>query len=60
MSSFETPAPDLKKLVVAWEEWEKGEQTPGKVLANLKTAGLPAILRELTESGWLPDSSATA
>jgi hypothetical protein len=60
MSSFETPAPDLKKLVAAWEEWEKGEQTPGKVLANLKTAGLPAVLQELIDSGWVPGSAASA
>ena len=39
--SFEPPAPDLTKLLHAWEEWERGEETPGKVLANMKTAGLP-------------------
>ena len=57
MSSFETPAPDLKKLLAAWDEWEKGEQTPGKVLASLKTAGLPAVLHELVDSGWTPGST---
>ena len=44
MSTFERPAPDLTKLLNAWEEFERGEQQPGKVLANLKTAGLPAVL----------------
>lgn len=52
--SFERPAPDLLKLLAAWEEFEKGEQQPGKVLANLKTAGLPEVLSELVESGWTP------
>jgi hypothetical protein len=52
--SFERPAPDLQKLLAAWEEFERGEQQPGKVLANLKTAGLPEVLNELIESGWSP------
>lgn len=55
--SFERPAPDLSKLVAAWEEFERGEQTPGKVLANMKTAGLAEILAELVESGWAPAAS---
>jgi hypothetical protein len=52
--SFERPAPDLTKLLAAWEEFERGEQQPGKVLANLKTAGLPEVLTELLDSGWTP------
>lgn len=52
--SFEPPAPDLAKLISAWEEFERGEQPPGKVLANLKTAGLPQVLRQLAASGWSP------
>ncbi|HSJ90449.1 MAG TPA: hypothetical protein VK917_00180 [Ilumatobacter sp.] len=56
--SFERPAPDLTKLLTAWEEFERGEQQPGKVLANLKTAGLPEVLNELIESGWTPGSGA--
>ncbi len=57
MSTFERPVPDLTKLLNAWEEFERGEQQPGKVLANLKTAGLPAVLSELIESGWTPSGS---
>lgn len=52
--SFERPAPDLSKLITAWESWEKGEEQPGKVLANLKTAGLAEILAELKSTGWSP------
>lgn len=56
--SFERPAPDLTKLLNAWEEFERGEQQPGKVLANLKTAGLAEVLNELIETGWTPGSPA--
>jgi hypothetical protein len=52
--SFVPPPPDLHKLQIAWEEWERGEQPPGKVLANLKTAGLAIVLSQLVESGWSP------
>jgi len=52
--SFTPPPPDLRKLQAAWEEWERGEQPPGKVLANLKTAGLDKVLAELVDSGWSP------
>jgi hypothetical protein len=58
--SFERPAPDLNKLLTAWQEWEAGEQLPGKVLANLKTAGLAEVLAELSASGWVPGSTAAA
>jgi hypothetical protein len=51
---FERPAPDLAKLVSAWQDFERGEEAPGKVLANLKTAGLADVLQQLTESGWVP------
>ncbi|MSV80843.1 MAG: hypothetical protein F2681_13950 [Actinobacteria bacterium] len=52
--SFEAPAPDLGKMLTAWEEFERGEQAPGKVLSALKTAGLPQVLRQLIDSGWTP------
>lgn len=55
--SFERPAPDLVKLIAAWEEFERGEQPPGKVLANLKTAGLAEVFAELAQSGWTPSSA---
>jgi hypothetical protein len=55
--SFERPAPDLVKLQKAWDEFERGEQAPGKVLANLKTAGLDQVLAELIETGWTPRSA---
>lgn len=56
--SFERPAPDLVKLIAAWEAFEAGEESPGKVLSNLKTAGLAEVFAELAESGWTPSSTA--
>ena len=54
--SFETPAPDLKKLIAAWETWERGEEQPGRTLASLKTAGMAAVLQELVANCWSPAS----
>ncbi len=54
---FERPAPDLQKLITAWEQFEAGEETPGRVLANLKTAGLPEVLRQLADEGWAPSAT---
>lgn len=54
--SFERPAPDLNKMIAAWETWEKGEENPGRVLANLKTAGLAEVLAELKAQGWTPSA----
>jgi hypothetical protein len=41
------PLPDPAKLLASWMEWEKGETTPGRVMANLKTGGLREVLEEL-------------
>jgi len=54
--SFEAPAPDIKKILAAWESWERGEEQPGRTLASMKTAGLAAILQELVANGWTPAS----
>lgn len=51
---FTKPAPDLAKIIVAWEKWEKGEEQPGRTLASLKTAGLDVVLRYLVDTGWKP------
>jgi hypothetical protein len=47
LPGMETPAPDPEKLLAAWMEWERGEVNPGRVMANLKTAGMPDLLRQL-------------
>ncbi|MBI4882480.1 MAG: hypothetical protein HY826_00330 [Actinobacteria bacterium] len=52
--AFDPPMPDLNKLIAAWDEFERGEQAPGKVLAKMKTAGLAQVLAQLAASGWTP------
>jgi hypothetical protein len=54
--AFDPPAPDVEKLLGYWEEWERGDTTPGQVLANLKTHGMPALLRHLAERGYRVDA----
>jgi hypothetical protein len=51
---MEIPPPDPAKLLGYWEEWERGETPPGRVMANLKTAGMPELLRQLAEAAADP------
>ncbi len=46
------PAPDPAKLLASWMEWETGETTPGRVMSNLKTAGMRELLEQL--AGQVP------
>lgn len=46
MTTEDRPPPDPAKLLAHWMDFERGNEMPGRVLANLKTAGL----RELLES----------
>jgi hypothetical protein len=43
----EKPAPEPVKLLAHWMEWEKGESTPGRVMADLKKAGMRDLLDQL-------------
>ncbi len=47
---FEPPAPDAAKILAIWNTWESGEETPGRVMANLKTAGLQQWLESAVEA----------
>lgn len=49
--------PDPSKLLAQWMEWERGESTPGRVMANLKTGGLRLLLEDLAGDPG-PDVSA--
>ncbi len=46
---MELPPPEPAKLLQAWMEWERGEVTPGRAMANLKTGGLRQLLESLVE-----------
>jgi hypothetical protein len=48
---FEPPTPDAAKCLADWMEFERGEQTPGRVLANLKTHGMRELLERLAAEG---------
>jgi hypothetical protein len=45
------PPPDPAKLLAQWMEWETGQTTPGRVMANLKTAGMRELLEQLAQPG---------
>jgi hypothetical protein len=47
---MDAPLTDPKKLLEHWMEWERGEVTPGRVMANLKTDGLREVLEQLAEA----------
>ncbi len=41
---MDRPAPDPRKMLDVWMEWERGDTTPGQVLKDLKIAGLRELL----------------
>ena len=43
------PATDPTQLLSDWMEFERGEESPGRVLANLKTHGMREVLENLAE-----------
>ncbi len=51
---MERPPPDPQKLLAAWMEWERGEAQPGRVLSNLKTAGMREVLEDLAARAQAP------
>jgi hypothetical protein len=44
---MELPAPDPVTLLASWMEWEHGNIAPGKVLSDLKRAGMRELLEDL-------------
>jgi hypothetical protein len=52
------PPPDPTKLLAAWTEWERGEAAPGRVMSNLKTAGLKELLEALVLAAEAPAHAA--
>ena len=47
LTTVELPPPEPVKLLAYWMEWEKGETPPGRVMSNLKTAGMKELLEQL-------------
>ena len=46
----ERPPPDPAKLLVAGMEWERGDTPPGRVMSNLKIAGMREFLEATAEA----------
>jgi hypothetical protein len=51
---MDAPPPDTSRLLAFWNEWERGEASPGRAIANLKTAGLPVLLKRLAAEAAAP------
>jgi hypothetical protein len=47
LAAMDKPPPDVQKILAYWMEFERGETDPGRLIANLKTAGLPELLAGL-------------
>jgi hypothetical protein len=58
---MDRPSPDPAKLLEAWMEWERGDVTPGRVMATLKTGGLRDLLEAaVARSAALSEESSEA
>jgi hypothetical protein len=57
---MDVPPPDPQKLLAYWMEWERGEVPPGRVMSNLKTAGLRTLLEQLGAQAPSPTVGATS
>ena len=57
---MDIPPPDPQKLLTHWMEWERGEVMPGRVLANLKTAGMREVLEQLASASQAQETPAAA
>jgi hypothetical protein len=57
---MELPEPDPSKLLQSWMEWERGEVTPGRVMANLKTEGMRQLLEGLVAQRDKPAAAGEA
>jgi hypothetical protein len=55
---MDRPPPDPAKLLAEWMEWERGDATPGRVMATLKTSGLRQLLEALAAQEPEPDKVA--
>lgn len=53
---MDRPPADPAKMLATWMEWEKGESTPGRVLADLKIAGLREVLEHLASDQAAADA----
>ncbi len=56
MTTFKRPGPDIDKVHQAWRAWTNGDEPlPGRTLADLKIAGVDAIVEQLVADGLRPE-----
>ena len=48
---MQKPPPDPAKMLEAWMAWERGDNPPGRTVADLKIAGLREVLEQLVAEG---------
>ena len=53
---MDRPPPDPVKLLDIWMRWERGDETPGRVMADLKTGGLREVLEHLADPANTADT----
>ena len=46
---MDRPPPEPAKLLSQWEAWERGDELPGRTMANLKTGEAKALLEAAGE-----------
>ena len=46
---MDRPPPEPAKLLSQWEAWERGDELPGRTMANLKTGDARALLEAAGE-----------
>lgn len=51
---MDRPPPDPVKLLDIWMRWERGDETPGRVMADLKIGGLREVLEHLADPSTVP------
>ncbi|MFP3907487.1 MAG: hypothetical protein ACLFRV_07670 [Acidimicrobiales bacterium] len=52
---MDRPPPDPAKLLDIWMRWERGDDTPGRIMADLKTAGMRETLEHLANPASITD-----
>lgn len=48
------PPSDPKQMLEEWLQWERGEIEPGRLIGNLKKAGMKELLEQLASAAAEP------
>lgn len=53
---MDRPPADPVKLLEMWMRWESGEDTPGRVMSDLKRGGMREMLEQLANPTTVADT----